>query len=215
MAASKFKVCPICGERNPPALLECEKCETDLTGVKMVDEALLAALYTPVNVAAPADDNRDLVKICDCGAKNPPQARKCFLCGEDIFDVRATESQPDQQIKAVLSSVDRSFSFILKKPITVVGREAEMREYLKLKTYVSRKHAKFVLANGEIFVENLSGANRTFINNKLIPDNTPILLKNGDEIGLGGKLINGERQTRAAYLVIEVSHEHSENSFPR
>jgi hypothetical protein len=38
MALSKFKLCPACGEHNPPALLECKNCETDLTGVRLVDE---------------------------------------------------------------------------------------------------------------------------------------------------------------------------------
>jgi pSer/pThr/pTyr-binding forkhead associated (FHA) protein len=74
---------------------------------------------------------------------------------------------------------------------------------LSTKTYVSRKHAKLIIVESEIYIENLSGTNNTFVNNTLIPNDVPRLLENGDEIGLGGRLLNGERQAQAAYLVIE------------
>ncbi|KGK83904.1 hypothetical protein DP73_19290 [Desulfosporosinus sp. HMP52] len=207
MTLNKFKVCPACGEYNTPSLLECKKCETDLTGIKVVDEEILATANASASEATASSNSRSLVKTCDCGTANPPQARKCSSCGEDISDVRATESQssPGVTQKVVLRSIDACFTFSLDKPVTVIGREAEMQQYLEAKTYVSRKHAKITLANGEIYIENMSTTNHTFVNNTLIPTDAPKLLKNGDEIGLGGKLINGERQSQAAYLVIELA----------
>lgn len=203
MALNKFKVCPACGEHNPPALLECKKCETDLTGVKVVDDAFLAA-----QSATPQPDNRCLIKLCDCGAENLPQARKCASCGEDISDVRASESKAgvmNSKLSAILRAFDASFFFTITKPVTVIGRESEMSDYLREKAYVSRKHVKVTIANSELYIENLSSTNHTFVNNVLIPSDAPTPLKNGDEVGLGGKLINGERQAHAAYFVVEVS----------
>mgnify|MGYP000431813258 CR=1 FL=1 len=43
MALKKYKVCPACGEHNAPNLLECRKCETDLTGIEIVDAAAAQA----------------------------------------------------------------------------------------------------------------------------------------------------------------------------
>ena len=40
MALEKYKICPACGEHNPPGLLECRKCETDLTGIRVSDGAM-------------------------------------------------------------------------------------------------------------------------------------------------------------------------------
>lgn len=208
MALNKFKVCTVCGEHNPPSLLECKKCETDLTGIKVVDDAFLAAQSAATQSATPQPVNRPLIKLCDCGAENPPQSRKCVSCGEDISDIRATESKAgvmSSKLSAILRAFDASFSFTITKPVTVVGRESEMSDYLREKTYVSRKHAKLTIANGEVYIENLSSTNHTFVNNVLIPSDAPTPLKNGDEVGLGGKLINGERQAQAAYFVIEVS----------
>ena len=28
MALEKYKLCPVCGTRNPPSLMECRECET-------------------------------------------------------------------------------------------------------------------------------------------------------------------------------------------
>ena len=35
---NKYKICPSCGTKNPPTVLECIICETDLTAVRAVDE---------------------------------------------------------------------------------------------------------------------------------------------------------------------------------
>lgn len=207
MALTKFKVCPACGEHNTPALLECKKCEADLTGTKVVDEAILVTANESASESTVSSSSRRLVKICDCGNANPPQARKCSSCGEDISDVRATESQSSFGVmqKVVLRSIDASFTFPLDKPVTIIGREAEMQQHLETKVYVSRKHAKFTITNDEIYIENMSSTNHTYVNNTLIPSDAPTLLKNGDEIGLGGKQINCKRQSQAAYFVIEVA----------
>jgi pSer/pThr/pTyr-binding forkhead associated (FHA) protein len=85
-----------------------------------------------------------------------------------------------------------------------VGREAELKEYLQNKMFVSRHHAKLTMVAGEVFIENLSGTNKTFLNNVEIPDGTPTALSDGDEIGLGGKVVNGSRQADAAYFVYRV-----------
>ncbi len=75
-----------------------------------------------------------------------------------------------------------------------------MQEYLKDKSYVSRKHARLIMDNGKIYIENLSGTNCTFVNNKKIVEKTE--LKISDEVGLGGNEIDGKRQDEAAYFTL-------------
>ena len=71
MALQKYKVCPVCGEHNPPNLLECRKCETDLTGIKVVDnktdqlDQKSEEGTGKKKLAEPV-----LARICDCGAQN-------------------------------------------------------------------------------------------------------------------------------------------------
>ena len=197
----KYKTCPVCGTQNPPNLFECRHCETDLTGVPIVSSVSEPAPAQPQT----SEPNTDLVRVCECGAMNPPQARKCSACGEDISDILPTrrENCATAECSYHLMTED-GFSAEIRKPVTVVGREAELKEYLQSKMFVSRHHAKLTMVAGEVFIENLSATNKTFLNNVEIPDGTPTALSDGDEIGLGGKVVNGSRQDDAAYFVYRV-----------
>jgi ribosomal protein L40E len=204
MSLEKFKICPACGKHNHPSRLECQNCQTDLTGTKVMDSEP-ESMDTPTS--APHEE-LILVKICDCGAENSPQSRKCSQCGEDISDIRpialpSMDISTDTPKSPILRAIDDNFSFILEKPILIVGRETDMQDYLSKKLYVSRKHAQFTISNGNVYIENLSKTNYTFVNNVLIPSDKSTLLVNGDEIGLGGKNINGSRQKDAAYFIFE------------
>jgi ribosomal protein L40E len=201
MSLEKFKICPACGEHNHPSMLECQKCETDLTGTKVVDSDVDSE--EPI-APVPCCKEPTLMKICECGAKNPPQSRKCSQCGEDISNIRPIEvSDANTSKHPMLRAIDGNFSFSLKTPISIIGREADMKDYLSKKLYVSRNHAQFTIANGNVYIENMSKTNYTFINNILISSEQPTLLVNGDEIVLGGKIINGSRQEDAAYFIFE------------
>ncbi len=35
----KFKICPVCGMKNSPSMLECSGCEADLISVKITDKS--------------------------------------------------------------------------------------------------------------------------------------------------------------------------------
>ncbi len=80
----KYKLCPCCGKKNYPGLIECMDCEQDLTQVALTDGEAESVSDTP-------SGDTSLVRVCDaCFAKNPPNARKCLLCGEDIADILPT-----------------------------------------------------------------------------------------------------------------------------
>lgn len=206
MELTKYKVCPECGKHNAPNLLECRFCEADLTGCKVVDKATKSVAPASEEKSATTTKRNVLVRICDCGAENAPQARKCKACGEDISDiiperVSVVEKRP---FTYELRSVDGSFSVSLDQVVTVIGREAQLKEYLSSKVYVSRQHAKLTVVAEKVFIENLSQTNKTFLNNEEVSGETPTAVHNGDEIGLGGKVINGTRQENAAYFVFQV-----------
>lgn len=204
MALQKYKVCPNCGEQNAPNLMECRKCETDLTGIKVVDSSAEPATLPPPETNS--EPITALARVCDCGAQNPPQARKCKVCGEDISDIMPT-TVAQEDIKPFtyeLKAIDDDFSIVFDKSVIIIGRNAELKEYLEKKLYVSRNHAKLTIVAEKVFIENLSSTNKTYVNNEPTEDGTPFLLKNGDEIGLGGKVLNDTRQSQAAYFTFSI-----------
>lgn len=211
MELKKYKVCPSCGERNRPTALECRRCETDLTGVRVVDsetEQREAEKVASENIGATEADaaTGPLVRVCEeCGAENAPQARKCKQCGEDISDILPTSSTGIQErpFAYKLTSIDGEYSAVIDKAVSIVGREADLKDYLGNKMYVSRQHAEFTIVAGKVFVKNLSNTNKTFVNNMEISNDEPTALNFGDEIGLGGKVVSDTRQDYAAYFVVQ------------
>jgi pSer/pThr/pTyr-binding forkhead associated (FHA) protein len=51
--------------------------------------------------------------------------------------------------------------------------------------YVHRKHATLRFENGALSVTHLGGANKTRVNNKPVPDDTPTPVAMGDKVAFG------------------------------
>lgn len=208
----KYKVCPVCGAHNNPLFLECSGCEADLQNIPVVDEEMERAISQGGARNVGEDSASVMVRVCDCGAKNPVQARRCSKCGEDISMIIPTPDiavAPDDVPAIqhyVLSSLDGSFAYEIKEGCTVIGREHEMQEYLLSKPYVSRKHAELSLdtAAAILKIKNCSTTNYTFVNNQMLSGDMTAELKDGDEIGLGGNVQNGSRQPEAAYFRVRI-----------
>ncbi len=199
----KYKICPSCNTKNPPALFECMNCEADLTGVKITDEKTEKMIDK--NDTAPSEKIVKMVRVCECGTKNAPNARKCISCHEDISDITPTpdtEEEKRDTITFVLSSLDGQYAYKINSEEVTIGREKTMSEYLSGKSYVSRAHAKLSNINDELYIENLSNTNFTYVNNIKITTKTK--LQDGDEIGLGGTNLNGNRQEQAAYFLVRI-----------
>lgn len=193
----KYKICPSCKTKNPPTMFECINCEADLTGVKITDEETEKMIAENAAIQAEATPKK-MVRVCECGAKNAPNARKCSSCNEDISDIIPipdVEEEKKEVASFVLSSLDGQFAYKITADDLTIGRENTMSEYLSAKSYVSRSHAKLTLVNNELFIENLSNTNFTYVNNKKIMEKTK--LQDGDEIGLGGTNVNGKCQEQA------------------
>ena len=198
----KYMVCPYCGKHNPPKMLECIQCETDLSNVRVIDEEIE---QKSVEKKEQAETAAKMVRVCDCGAHNPVNARKCENCGEDISDVVPVEEYKEKQVDDhfVLASLDGAYTYELAEPSIIIGREAVMQEYLSAKLYVSRQHAELIVEGNCLFIRNISQTNYTYVNNIKIPEGKQEL-HDGDEIGLGGNMQNGNRQDEAAYFQVRI-----------
>ena len=218
----RCKICPACGTQNTPSSMECESCGYDLMGVPAVDpeeEKRKAAEQSEKEQDAAGPDavsdepaaghdtaeTPEIVRVCpECGEANPPQARKCLRCHEDISDVLPGPRQAEKQLHYRFEQIGTDYIYTIPCGTLVIGRENEMRDALRGKSYVSRVHAKLTVADGKLYIENLSTTNHTYVNNERIPDGR-VELKSGDEVGLGGAVINGKRQDNAAYFLVGVA----------
>lgn len=208
----KYRICPVCKNKYPTNVIECVQCDIDLTGEKIYDPNTEESVIAHSNVENSEDSPRELkmVRVCECGEKNPVQSRKCLKCGEDISDIIPTDDADAaeggyEEDHYSLASLDGEYAYELTGNTTIIGRENKMSEYLSSKSYVSRSHAEILIEQGQVWIKNLSKTNYTFINNSKIDSDEFVKLSDGDEIGLGGNAINGNRQSEAAYFHLRIS----------
>ena len=201
----KYKICPTCGRKYPPNQVECFPCETDLTGL-----LIMADTQEEENPG-----EKKFVRVCECGRKNPPQARRCAACGEDISDIPAVEDtpvSPAPREKGALVSLDGAYRCSLGGQELLVGRNHDLAEYLNGFLYVGRQQLKLLWEGDALFLVSLSRTNPTYVNNRPLQNGERVRLRNGDEIGLGGCVIEGKRQDQAAYFIVHLPDSNQEET---
>lgn len=196
---AKVKICPSCGFANQPGILECTRCEADLTGVKLTEGAMQREAVESGQGKTLCREMVEYVRICDCGFPNRVSRRKCERCGEDLSDIapvsHCAQEKPENY---ELCSHDDVCHFQIPEGETRIGREYALKEYLSGKPFVSRLHARLFREGSHIYIENLNRTNYTFVNDRRIEGKTELSV--GDVIGLGGIMENGNFQPEAAYF---------------
>lgn len=205
--SEQVKICPHCKKWNEAKSIECIYCGTDLVNVKPISKEQASSALKSTPKSSPTKG-----KICtECGHVNPPQARKCEQCKEDLSDVKITDIEPtakDQTVKKTVYefiTVDGTEHFEIPdgQMDLILGREGFLSEYLSTKPYVSRQQAAIAIQDNSFKIKNLSRTNPTFVDNQALENGKEYSFPFGKEIGLGGKVINGNRQSNAAYLVLK------------
>jgi len=194
----KYKLCP-CGHQCKPSLSTCPKCRRNIINIPITDDEANKEEKPP---QSEQEESGGFIRICeDCDTKNKSNARKCVNCGEDISyiePVPTTFSTDSYE----LVSICGNFKFDIIKPVYIIGRENEFSGYLATKPFASKTHARITILDNRIYLTDTGSTNGTYINNGRIEKNTPVLLNDGDEIGLGGNKNGGNYQEKAAYFKV-------------
>lgn len=204
--------CPACDNMNPADNVVCEICGTELRPAdnSAVVPAAPAAPSTPIpSTPTPAAALIDTVStpvvpssvpapdLADVAAPSttPFDAALNDVAAAAAPDVAPITSAPlvPGKVKLVVEQgMTIGKQFVLSDAETQVGREdADEDIYPDIdladqdEGYVHRKHATLKFEGDQLMVTHLGGANKTRINNKPIPDNTPQAAQLGDKIAFG------------------------------
>ena len=75
----------------------------------------------------------------------------------------------------------------------LIGRESSSCDFVILEPAVSRRHARALLYNDELYIEDVSEHNGTFLNGTKLPPLSRAPLNIGDEVSLGRATIKVEK----------------------
>jgi hypothetical protein len=178
-------ICPKCQTAQLDSAAQfCENCGHKLDEAVPKEAAPIAAIQAQSS-AAPDPSHESALTPSDCTTGDPPVAAWRVECR--VFK----DPAPDQTTpRAVYES---STEIILKNQVTQIGRSSQKRNLrpeiaCDWDDAVSHRHAQIELdPDGSAFLVDVGSTNGTMLNGQLISANTPVKLKDGDRISIGGK----------------------------
>ncbi|MBO4548860.1 MAG: FHA domain-containing protein [Abditibacteriota bacterium] len=188
-----YKICPDCGRKNDPGRRRCA-CGRDLTRVSATNDEIESSLRNrgpeePVIETPPAPMP---VRVCPCGEKNPVNLRKCRRCGGELMDIPLTRDSVPEEGPRPGETPARACALLLpdgsRFPVTeatVLGREGALREALKDRPFVSRRHCELIPGPEGLFVRDLGSTNGTWLNGQRLGCE-PRRAENGSRLVLAG-----------------------------
>ena len=196
MGISRYKICPVCGKRNPTTVLECMNCDTDLTNEQILDDEHKVSNTTShfsSNHSSETENHPKYVLICpECKHRNAANATECERCHRNLEDVDPEEYSSNCSLDVTFENytTHRITPYrISSEEVLTIGVEAFLSEEMSGCDYVSRKHCEIKFTNGELFIKDISGrdfeGNGTYINGRRLIRHKPERLVSGSIIGLG------------------------------
>lgn len=152
--------------------------------------------------SASSSETTEFVVCPKCGAQVPRGFKFCGVCGHPMEEAQASEEDlnatvqdmhPPQPV-AMLMSQDPQHGptklvDLYDGQEMVVGREVS--DFMSDDYYASPRHARIVINNGEIFIEDLDSLNGVFV--KISSSSDPMPLEDGMRIRIGGELLKFRR----------------------
>lgn len=184
-----IKECPIDEHINSWKSLTCENCGGDLSLVSPKKPVTKAALETESDWKCPG-----------CGLENSSASNKCFECfhpkelGDQVDKIKTKEkaqifTPPQLDIEPRNSLRIAKLCFegqeIQIHDGFVIGRDpnlSKIAHLLSSRKNVSRAHARFLIIDEDLYVEDLDSTNGTRVNMFLIPSGSRHKLEHLDKI---------------------------------
>lgn len=154
---ARVKVCPACGEHNPPGEVDCRNCGISIIGALIEDEEIL--------------NERIETKESAEGVENQT---KTYLEQEEILNCAVLEFSWGQVEIDTHLKIGRCSDF---------SEISDKLNEFDLKQYVSRRHAEIFLEKGLFVLRHVGKSNPTYLNGRTVKRNEKVPLADGDVIG--------------------------------
>lgn len=172
-AAPAAVTCPNCGAPYMPGEVFCNDCGIQLPPVGVSSPPPPQAVAAGQAAQPPAES------IPPVSVSTAPQIT---ITGSfTVQGSNVTIPIPSGKTEVMIGRAD---------PVSSIFPDIDTTLYGGVERGVSRRHARLVVLNGEVNLEDLGSANFSYLNhNKLLPGQ-PSPIKNGDEIRFGGLILN-------------------------
>jgi hypothetical protein len=153
----QYKKCPNCGHENHVDAQLCVVCSL------MLDVSISTKTI---------NQSGDLPSIFNAGSRHISEKVFLHITGGASLEVDLHEGQ--------------SYTIGRLNPKTGDRPEIDLTNHQADQHGVSRQHARFIYERNRLTILDLGSANRTYLNNQEVGDRQSRLVRDGDEIRLGG-----------------------------
>jgi hypothetical protein len=162
--------CPVCQHRNLAGSAFCENCGAQLVQPPAAPPAAPKGPAPQLPVVPPAQDLSGVQKPAG------PPAVETITGRFVIQDLQVSLPIPPGKQEIILGRED---------PVSSVFPDIDLDPHGGHEAGVGRRHARLVIQNGQICLEDLDSVNGTAVNRQRVAAHQAIPLKSGDEIRLG------------------------------
>jgi hypothetical protein len=198
--------CPSCNTPAPPGAIFCDHCGFDLRTIVPSVQPVSPPPVSPAGTGAitcPVCQHRNLAgsAFCEnCGAQLvPPPAPQPPAAppAQDLSGLQKPVAPAEAETitgRFVIQDLQVSLPIPPGKQEIVLGREdpvsgvfpdIDLDPHGGHEAGVGRRHARLVIQNGQICLEDLDSVNGTAVNRQRVAARQSIPLKSGDEVRLG------------------------------
>lgn len=172
-SGSGLIACPMCGTPNVPGAAYCDSCGADLPPITPIPPAQdITPSPTPSAGPLPAPTPEPTPAPTPIPIPVPPSALSGFL----VVEASGVRIELPQKAEALLGRED---------PVSNNFPEIDLTPHDGLNQGVSRKHARILLENGQMMLEDLNAVNHTYLNGQRLDAGKQVPIHDGDVIVLG------------------------------
>lgn len=172
-ASATIQPCPVCGYANVPGDMFCQNCGSQFP---LMSEAGPAPAVFPAAKVEAAPEPPALSWQQMVGEKSMIKAPGKFI----VRTTRAEVLFPAGKVEMTIGRSD---------PIRGIYPDIDLSTYGGETGGVSRVHARLILSEGAILIEDLNSTNFTFVNRQKLSPGQRYPLTSGDEVRLGMLLL--------------------------
>ncbi len=120
--------------------------------------------------------------------QTPPQPVVPYFGSDGETTVLNVSQQMTMPEAPYLVRSSNGETVVLSKAVFRVGKDRDFVDYcISDNSAISRRHANFMVRNGDVFIIDTNSTNHTYVNGVMIRSNTEVKLTHGDEIRLANE----------------------------
>jgi hypothetical protein len=176
--------CPVCGHPNVPGAVFCENCGAEMSAMP-AEQPVVEAAAVPLENPAPAPIGAPLVSAPQPAPQLAPAPAPAPAAAAPLTAIPGSLLLRATNVILPIPPGKQTIVLGREDPVSGIFPDLDLDPHGGLEAGVGRQHARLVLQDGQVCLEDLNSVNGTALNRQRLSPLQPTPVRDGDEIRLG------------------------------